>query len=115
MTDHNRHRIHAALHLAAILTESAGAWLIFKEASRFDRMVKILGYASFDGEPEALKVWYYHSGHYGFYLIFVGIVLQAIAFAITDARHLRAQHDPEKPNPPSRPVASAHRGSQARR
>jgi hypothetical protein len=67
------------LHFVALIIELVAAVLIFLEAARFDAMSKILGNASFAGEPEKYHSWYYHSGAKGFCLLVMAILISGFS------------------------------------
>jgi hypothetical protein len=94
-----------AIHLGAIFSEILGTFFIFLDCVRLNHMVRILGYTSFDGEPEQFKRWYYHAFLAGFALLLTGIVLQSIALFLEHLEHHGKQRGTTDPQPTTPPLS----------
>ena len=83
MTHH--HKIRLRCHTVALVIETIGTFFIFLDTVRLNSMVGILGYTSFNGEPEKFHAWYYHSAPFGFLLLLVGILLSGVCLWLEHA------------------------------
>ena len=106
MTYHSKLRL--ACHWVALGLEIGASFFIFFEALRINAMLRILGKASFDGEPLKYQAWYYHSGVLGFALLLGGILISGAALllehyelASTLAGTSTSKQSPQTPTPPT--------------
>jgi hypothetical protein len=101
MTRH--HTLRLAIHATALLFEAVGTCFILLDTVRLNALVRILGVASFAGEPERFRAWYYHSAVFGFVMLFAGMVLAAFVLWIEHLAHVRSLATPVAQAKPSAP------------
>ena len=71
-----------ALHWIALFVETFGTLFLLLDVVRVNSMVSIVGYASFNGEPEKFHAWYYHCAVFGFALLFLGILVAGFSLLL---------------------------------
>src|SRR5688572_20012730 len=87
--DHHWRRVY--LHWVAILFETTGTFFLALDVHRVNSMIRILGNASFDGEPQNLRAWYFHGVYIGFAMIYAGILLAGLALLLEHKAMVEAE------------------------